>query len=393
MIRLRQRWTGCAVAPEMNSAIDRLFRQRPRVQWCLASLAALAGAGALVHHWTSFTPRIIDLTFDQANAGEDADMRTIHSIRRIGNLYTVTSYADYEARLQWLDEYLLRKAVELRGQPNCSLFVTPAPNGHLWFGRNFDRPDKNAVLVKSMPPGKYASFAFCPEEVAEHLRNLLAAGKAPSEELKNKFLYSLPFYAADGINEKGLTLAIAAAPLRRIQRVNARKPAFVLLFIRRALDTCQNVEEVEQLAETLSLYDKNIDTISHHFLAADADGNWLVIDYPNGEPRFTRGRNKPEARTNHFLEGGPQSAETRTSFSRFHRLTDGLHGSSPPQTDIEAMALLRRVRDNTVWSVVYDIEDRSGLVAVREDYRTQYRFRFLASAGERSQVRTSIPPR
>jgi choloylglycine hydrolase len=333
-------------------------------------------AGGLLFGLRGSSPEIIELSFEPPASGGNADEQTLRSIRKVGDLYTVTSYGDYEARLEWLDEYLGEKAAELVGRRNCSLFVTPTPSGQLLFGRNFDRPDRNPILVKSLPPGKYASFAFCPEEVTEHLRNLLAAGAAPSEDLKNKFLYSLPFYAADGINEKGLTLAIAAAPLRKINQSDARRPTFVLLFIRRALDTCQNVQEVEKLAETMSLYDKNLATISHHFLAADAEGNWLVIDYPDGAPRFTRGRNKPEARTNHFLDGGPQSAETKTSFARYQKLSEGLHSSRPPQTDIEAMALLRRVRDTTVWSVVYDPHGRGGLVAVREKYRKQYRFGF-----------------
>ena len=89
-----------------------------------------------------------------------------------------------------------------------------------------------------------------------------------------------------------------------------------------------------------------------------------MIDCPDGTPRFTRGRNQPEARTHHFLDGGPRSAETGTSFARYQKLSDGLLGSRPPQTDIEAMALLRRVRDSTVWWVVYDPLGRSGRVSV-----------------------------
>ena len=151
---------------------------------------------------------------------------------------------------------------------------------------------------------------------------------------------------------------------------------FVLLFIRRVLDTCQSVEEVAHYAETVSLYDRTIDTISHHFLVTDASGEWLVIDYPDGSLRLTRGRGKPQARTNHFLEGGPSLSDTRTSFSRYAKLEAALNSPNPPASTSEAMALLRRVRDGTAWSVVYEAQSLQGLLAVGENYRTQYRFRF-----------------
>ncbi len=349
--------------------------KRSRLVW-LAAIAVVLLAGAWFFALSTAKPSIEELSFPNSDSGENADTRTLHSIRKVGNLYLVTSYGDYEARLQWLDDYMGKKAADLARPHGCSLFTARTQDERPLLGRNFDRPDKYPILAKFMPPGKYASFAFCPDEVSEHLRNLLAAGAAPSDELKHKFLYTLPFYAADGINEQGLAIAIAAAPIRRVKHSKDRQPTFVLLFIRRALDNCRNVEEVARLAETVSLYDRNFDTISHHFLVADADGNWLVIDYPEGALRLTRGHDTPQIRTQHFLEGGPSNPETRTSFSRYKKLNEALSASNPLPSDAEAMKLLERVRGETVWSVVYDLHNRGGLVAVRENYRTQYRFGF-----------------
>jgi hypothetical protein len=43
------------------------------------------------------------------------------------------------------------------------------------------------------------------------------------------------------------------------------------------------------------------------------------------------------------------------------------------------MQLLHRVHNYTAWSVIYNTKAKEGLIAARENYRTQYRFRF---AGE-----------
>ena len=151
---------------------------------------------------------------------------------------------------------------------------------------------------------------------------------------------------------------------------------FVLLFIRRVLDGCQNVEEAARFAEAVTPYDRAIDTISHHFLVTDATGRWLVMDFPDGNLRLTSGQGKPQARTNHFLEGGPSLADTRTSFSRYAKLEAALNSTTPPASTSEAMALLQKVRDGTAWSVVYQARSVQGLLAAGENYGTQYRFRF-----------------
>jgi len=314
------------------------------------------------------------LSFDNQSPGHNADELTLRSIRKVVDFYTVDYRGDYEERLKWLNDYHLKKAAGLSAPSSCSLFATRTTTGEPLLGRNLDRQDI-PVLAKFAAPRNYASFALSPS-IEVHLKDVLDVTQ-PTEEQKNNFLFSLPFYPTDGINEKGLAIGIAGAPLRRVKRSDTRQPMFVLLFIRRVLDNCQNVEEVARFAETVSLYDRALDIISHHFLVTDAGGNWLVIDYPDGSLRLTRGQGDPLVRTNHFVEGGPSSADTRTSFSRYDKLYEALNSGKSLASDSDAMALLKRVRDNTVWSVVYESRGRCALLAVRENYRTQYRFGFL----------------
>jgi penicillin V acylase-like amidase (Ntn superfamily) len=147
---------------------------------------------------------------------------------------------------------------------------------------------------------------------------------------------------------------------------------FVLLFIRHVLDHCSNVDEVARYAETVALYDSDLNTISHHFVIMDASGHWLVIDYPDGNMRLKRGRNESQVRTNHFLEGGP--AIDNTSFRRYDILEQALFTEKSITSEFEAMKLLKQVRHDTQWSVVYNPKSKTGLLAVWENYSTQYKF-------------------
>ena len=315
---------------------------------------------------------IIDLSLEHQNGVGDPDEQTLQSIKKIGELYTVIYYGEYEERLNWLNDWHVKEAARLDPKSRCSLFAAYSGKEEPILGRNFDRRRETPVLAKFSAPGKYASFAFSPG--SEVFLHEVVGVTNPTEEQKNNFLFCLPFYPTDGINEKGLSIAIAGTPSRRINRSENCEPMFVLLFIRHVLDNCKTVDEVAQFAETVSLYDSNIGTISHHFVVVDAGGKWLVIDYPDGNLRLSYGEGEPQVRTNHFPED--EVVLENTSFSRFNILYEALNTSKPLASDIEAMELLRQVRNETKWSVVYNSFSCSGLVVVKEKFQRQYRFGF-----------------
>ena len=319
-------------------------------------------------------PDVIELAFDNINSGPGADERTIQSIQKVDTFFTITYHREYEERLQWLNDYHMNKAAEIDKSRSCSLFVTTTASDVPIMGRNFDRLKETPVLAKFSPPGKYSSFAFSPfSEV--HIKNVVK--KAPPTEVQaDAFLTALPFYATDGINEKGLVIGLAGAPVRKIKSSTDLQSMFVLLFIRHVLDNFQSVDQVAEFAETVSLYDRSISTISHHFMVLDSTENWLVIDYPNGSLRLTRGSQEPQYRTNHFLDGGPALPEAPTSFNRFNKLHNKLNTSEKLQSTFEAMELLKQVRSGTAWSVVYEPHTKSGFLAAKENYRKLYRFGF-----------------
>lgn len=354
---------------------------RSRAAWFVAFLA-IAVMAALVYAlvWFTAPPKIVDLVFEGGDTSASADQQTISSIRKVGDLYVVSYRGDYQERIEWQNNWHVQKAAEIPSTVRCSLFVAHTAKGDSVFGRNFDRRGEAPVLIQFAAPGKYRSFGFSP--FSECGIGGVLGNPQPSEYDRNKFLYSLPFYVTDGINEKGVAIGIAGAPPRRVAHNATRKPMFVLLFIRHVLDDCANVEEVAQLARTIAPYDQSIDTISHHFLAVDSNGDWLVIDYPEGKPRLTRGTGW-QVRTQEFIDGvkADEGIVDSSSPRRFRRLAREL-GAGQPASDLDAMQLLHRVHNYTAWSVIYNTKAKEGLIAARENYRTQYRFRFAGEAAK-----------
>lgn len=320
--------------------------------------------------WSCTQPKTIELSFEHVEDSVQADQKTLNSLQKVGRLYTVTYYGDYSERLEWLNNYHVAGSAKLAGESSCSLFAAYTETKDPLLGRNFDRLRETPVLGKYSAPGKYQSFAFSPG--SEVFIDEVFANTNPTKEQRDKFLTCLPFFATDGINEKGLAIAIAGAPPRQVNHSEQRKPMFVLLFIRYILDNCKNVDEVAQFAKSVTLYDSDLSTISHHFIVMDADGQWLVIDFINGNMRLKKGLGKPQARTNHFLEGG--HAIDNTSFQRYNTLKNALYSRQPLASEFEAMDLLKKVKHDTQWSVIYSPKSKSGLLAVQEQYAIQYRF-------------------
>jgi hypothetical protein len=305
----------------------------------------------------------------------DPDEKTIQSIKRIGDFYTVHYSGDYQERIAWLQKEHARLAtLESTPSGGCSLFTYSSDSGDVLFGRNFDRHDEVAVLGFYSPPGKYKSFAFSPFSEISMKQTLKDDDISESERLA--FLTSLPFYATDGINENGLAIGVAGVPARKLSHTGTKDPMFVLHFVREVLDNCTNLEDVGELANNVYLYDKSIHVISHHIMIVERSGGWMVIDYPDGVLRITYGTGEPQWRTNHFPEGGPATAEAPDSFKRYRLLGKRLESVNSLNNASEGMELLKDVSNCTAWSVVYELNSLELLISTGMNYSKHYRFGF-----------------
>ena len=160
----------------------------------ILAAAVIADLGVI---WRPTPPKIVDLVFGAENVGTNGDELTLRSVQKVGKFYTVSYHGDYEQRLRWLSDEHLQLA-GFKKPSNCSLFFVRTPTGEPLLGRNLDRRDI-PVLAKFAPPGKYASYCLSPSAEV-HLQDVLVAH--PTEAQRNNFLFCLPFYPTDGINER-----------------------------------------------------------------------------------------------------------------------------------------------------------------------------------------------
>jgi hypothetical protein len=339
----------------------------------MALVLVLFGGSILILEMVLQKPHYVTVKFAAAAPGRSADEQTLASIRRMGDLFVVDYKGDYEARLQQVEALNLREA-STGGARACSLFAAPTRMGEQLLAHNMDQRDL-PVLVRYAAPGKYRSFGFDPFAVS--LLGRVYGNPNATEADRRTALMALPFYVTDGMNEKGLAIGLAGTAARRVERSEGRRPTYVLLFIRRALDSAKNVDEVAKLVETMDLYHDGVGTISHQFVATDAGGNWLVIDYPDGRLRLTRGRGT-QVRTNQ-VAGAPAAEATKVDVSspgRYEMLTRALKERPVLGSEADAMELLADVHNGTAWSVVFNTQKKTGVVVAVGKYRTQYQFGF-----------------
>ena len=157
----------------------------------------------------------------------------------------------------------------------CSAFCAEAPSSVL-MGRNYDfKDDTSALLVRTHPKDGYASISF------SALNNL--GTNMPEESLKSKVAAMLgPFASLDGINEKGVSIAVLtldSLPTRQ----NSGKPKITSLAIRLVLDRAASTQEAVDL---LGSYDMvAMAGRDYHFFINDASGDSRVVEYESQNRR------------------------------------------------------------------------------------------------------------
>jgi hypothetical protein len=324
------------------------------------------------------SPKTIRLSFDAESATGSDSSKTINSIRKIDDIFCMTYYGSYDERLQVLHQWMMTHADTQYHSDhnadlpvNCSIFSAVGDSGRVFLGRNLDNKPTGILLAQYNPPGKYRSFAFSRMEdlkVSKH-----AVPERLSDDEKMRFLY-FPYYPTDGINEKGLAIGLAGVHCQRISPSHERELMFVTLFIRNVLDNCSTVAEAAELSKKFNLFDGSLSTISHHFLLADASGNSLIIEYDQGEMKHIQTRDQSQLITNRFVF--QRSLQSRMECWRYQRLHNNLEKYGASIGKNECLEMLQDIYNNTEWSVVYDLKERSGLVTVNGDYRRRYEFRF-----------------
>ena len=257
-------------------------------------------------------------------------------------------------------------------QFGCSAFTLNDGESVL-MGRNYDfKLDTSAMLVHAKPADGYESIGFCA------LDNLGANAPLSSASARMACL-AAPFACLDGVNEKGVSIAVLTLDSRPTHRVTGKPVLSTPLAIRLVLDRAAATQEAVDLLLGYDMFATS--GRDYHFYITDASGDGRVLEYdcdsPERLPQVTTARQV----TNFFVmhkqrvlpnQKNGQYGHGRERYDAIERVLDGAPAGEDAQ--VTAWRALRAasqepnpedVTSNTQWSVVFDTKNLTADVALR----------------------------
>ncbi len=303
-----------------------------------------------------------------------------------GKLYTMDYTADYK-----LNEMLRANADDVRscvafirenllkGAPlitpaidaGCSAFTAKTAGGRVLYGRNFDyKMEMTAVLLRTAPKDGYLSIGLVDAGWLNYGIGSLSDGRADLS-----MTVAFPYMVMDGMNEKGLAVSVLKLDGEPARQRSGKRRIMTSVALRLMLDRAATVDEAVSLLDGYDMYSAMPDA-DFHFLAADASGRSVVIEYSAGKMSVLDANYV----TNFYLD--PAMKGQGKGKDRYEILKSVLAFKKDILSEKEAMALLALVSQPeteestsmTQWSVVYDLTGLKATVAIRRDYTKLFHF-------------------
>ena len=262
--------------------------------------------------------------------------------------------------------------IDLRGGSfGCSTISARTPEGDAVFGRNFDWGTCTALIVRTNPVNGYDS-------VSTVNMDFLNLGLDMPEERQIRLLsVAAPFAPMDGMNEKGLCVAVLMIQDSPGFQQDTGKPDLTTTTaVRLLLDKAFDVEEALEL---LSRYDIHASAgMMVHFALADVSGRSVVVEYIDNEMVVT----ETPVVTNYYLSPGEKyGIGTEESKIRYAMLEDMLQSGPSFSMDGIRDALDSVSKHNfdsefasAEWSIVYNQSTGEARYYHRENYGKYYSF-------------------
>ncbi len=252
----------------------------------------------------------------------------------------------------------------------CSAFTAQNQNGERIFARNFDFDFAPAMLLKTTPSDGYASISIVNLAFAGYDRDFL-----PDSGLFDRFLtLAAPFLPFDGMNEKGVVIALLAVPHAEPPDQPGRVKLNTTTAIRMILDHAASVEEALALLDDYNLYFSG--DVECHYLISDRAGDSAVAEFLEGEIKITTPDKNHQIATNFIQYQGRNEGEGGTEFERYATIERALLSSGGVIDETAAMQLLSdaSIPGRTQWSVVYNQSTGQVTICMGEQYGQVYSY-------------------
>ncbi len=285
----------------------------------------------------------------------------------------------------------------------CSAFAATLPgSGEYVMGRNYDYCHNNGereletaliVVFTDHTNGK-KSVGFVDAYWLGLLKGFYNDGTTDISSLM-----LAPYLIVDGINEDGLafsSLALDGMPTG--QNEAGKQNIYVSVAMRAMLDSCSTVNQAIDFFKRYNMHMTTAATCSLHFMLADANGEYAVIEWSFRDPKSVDETTVPDL----FVTMQADTSRYVTNFYVDPRLKDCIYGGlsdhgrdryniirdsmrfySYKLTEKQAVSLLKAVSQDpdpqkptshTQWSNVYNMSRRTVKTAILQEYEKWYEF-------------------
>ena len=275
-------------------------------------------------------------------------------------------------------------AIKKQFRGGCSTFNAWTPEGEHVFGRNFDFREAPCVVLWTHPKNGYASVGVTDANFMLFSYKL----RYPADSKSPLSLLAAPFVTMDGVNEKGLAIAVLEIKGKTTHQHTGNPKITTPLIIRAVLDTCATVDEAIEVFRKYDMQDSLF--VSYHFQIVDRSGASVVIEYINNEMTVLRPGECPhyperwQCAVNYYIQDGCNNSKG-VGYRRQKIMLAILGRKKGVVSEDETMKLLEDVTLTyrhkwlrhmvyTLWSAVYNTEKNSMLLCAGMDYKKKYKF-------------------
>lgn len=262
----------------------------------------------------------------------------------------------------------------------CSTYNAKTPDGEFILGRNFDYKAAPCLVCWTSPENGYKSVS-----VVDTTFFIRGTKYFPMSKAKNHLrALAAPYTSMDGINEKGFSVAVLEIKSKATKQSTGKTPFITTVAIRAVLDKCATVDEALELFASYDMQD--LLGINYHYQLADAQGNSAIIEYVDNKMVVIRQQPDKEnlILTNYFLTPGGDNHDGR-GYDRYEMIETTIKANNGVLTTEQAMQLLSEVTLHyrhktfkhmviTLWSAVYNCNERSVHLCAGMDYGREYKF-------------------
>jgi hypothetical protein len=331
-----------------------VFKYNKQILGCILLITLILSSIA------SAEAKIVEIKFKDSRLTESDAARSLDSLVKIQGkgglcqdaLYLMTHYGDREELFQKENQNAIENPMINQTWRFCSIF-SAAGGDSMMMGRNWDNQNVGSIIVNLYKPTKgYSSISF------SRAMDMGFPLNVDLEDIKTSpfgaKLLLAPFYATDGINQYGVTVATAGVRQVTVGPKPGKEQIFMLYLVRKILDQTKNITEAVELAEHYVPFDLDKNSLNTHLFVADASGASVILEYNQEDGWRKIYSDKPwQALTNKPVYNVSEE-KLRDQCWRYKTISETLEKANGNIEWNAGMKILQDVsQKGTTWSVVY----------------------------------------